>query len=202
MRDYGFIVEVQPVYPVALDDPAKGLRNLAYLSDEFIDALRFAADKARELGLRMDLTIGSGWLYGGSQVRVDQAAGKLRIERVDLPEGEGIQWKTLSSTRWASSASHIYGRPITSSETRTWLHSPAFRATPLDVKAEANVHFLQGVNQLIGHGCPSTAEGVEYRAAGTDSARRHRSRRWSILNRPRPHRSSIVAARKASLPYR
>ena len=354
-------VEVQPVYPVALDDPAHGLRNLRYLSDEFISALRFAADKARELGLRMDLTLGSGWPYGGPSVGIDQAAGKVRIERVavpasaqrvaapaigagehylaaffghedlgglsdgavrlqaghpagevlffiashtgmmvkraaiggegfvlnhydrgaldsyltnvgdrllrafgdhppfaifcdslevyesdwtsdfldqfrarrgydlkpllpalagdaepgapairhdwgetltellherfvepmqewarrnrtkfrmqaygippailstnsrlDLPEGEGVQWRALSSTRWASSASHVYDRPITSSETWTWLHSPSFRATPLDVKAEADLHFLQGVNQLVGHGWPYTAEGVEY----------------------------------------
>ncbi|HTG85752.1 MAG TPA: glycosyl hydrolase [Pyrinomonadaceae bacterium] len=80
----------------------------------------------------------------------------------DLPEGEGAQWKVVRATRWASSASHIYGRPVTSSETWTWLHSPAFRATPLDVKAEADVHFLQGINQLIGHGWPYTAPGVEY----------------------------------------
>lgn len=82
--------------------------------------------------------------------------------RVDLPEGEGAQWKTLSATRWASSASHIYGRPVTSSETWTWLHSPVFRATPLDLKAEADLHFLQGVNQLIGHGWPYNADGTEY----------------------------------------
>ncbi len=354
-------VEVQPVYPVVLDDPGAGIRNLPYLSDDFIDALRFAAEKARELGLRFDLTLGSGWPYGGPQVGAAQAAGKLRIERVpaapqarrvpapgigagerfiaaflehtdlgavqdgavrlperhqggdvrffiasrtgmmvkraavgaegfvlnhydrgaldvylqkvgdrllqafdghppfaifcdslevydsdwttdfleqfrarrgydltphlpalasgagepaeairhdwgqtltellderfvepmqnwartnrtrfrmqaygippatlatsarvDLPEGEGVQWKSLSSTRWASSASHVYDRPITSSETWTWLHSPSFRATPLDVKAEADLHFLQGVNQLIGHGWPYTAEGVDY----------------------------------------
>ena len=43
---------------------------------------------------------------------------------------------------------------MTSSETWTWLHSPVFRATPLDMKAEADLHFLQGVNQLIGHGWP------------------------------------------------
>ena len=73
---------------------------------------------------------------------------------VDLPEGEGSQWRTLSSTRWASSASHLYNRPVTSSETWTWLHSPVFRATPLDMKAEADLHFLQGINQLIGHGWP------------------------------------------------
>ena len=34
-------VEVQPVYPVVLDDPEHGIRNLPYLSDDFIDALRF-----------------------------------------------------------------------------------------------------------------------------------------------------------------
>ncbi len=80
----------------------------------------------------------------------------------DLPEGEGAQWKVVRATRWASSASHIYGRPVTSSETWTWLNSPSFRATPLDVKAEADIHFLQGINQLIGHGWPYTAPGVEY----------------------------------------
>jgi hypothetical protein len=74
---------------------------------------------------------------------------------VDLPEGEGSQWHgAFSFTRWATSASHLYGRPITSSETWTWLHSPSFRATPLDMKAEADTFFLQGINQLVGHGWP------------------------------------------------
>lgn len=72
----------------------------------------------------------------------------------DLPEGEGPQWNEFSFTRWASSASHLYNRPVTSAETWTWLHSPAFRATPLDMKAEADRMFLLGVNQLVGHGYP------------------------------------------------
>ena len=80
----------------------------------------------------------------------------------DLSEGEGHQWNRLTASRWAASANHLYGRPVTSSETWTWLHSPAFRATPLDVKLEADRHFLQGVNQLIGHGWPYTPEGVPY----------------------------------------
>src|SRR5262249_27646781 len=80
----------------------------------------------------------------------------------DLPEGEGSQWRILRASRWASSASHLYGRPLTSSETWTWLHSPAFRASPLDIKAEADQHFLQGINQLVGHGWPYTPESVDY----------------------------------------
>lgn len=68
----------------------------------------------------------------------------------DLPEGEGkatlLMWRQFSDTRWAASAGHLFGKPVISSETWTWLHSPAFRATPLDMKAEADLHFLQGIN--------------------------------------------------------
>ena len=57
--------------------------------------------------------------------------------------------------------------PVTSSETWTWLHSPAFRATPLDMKAEADRHFLQGINQLIGHGWPYSPPARTIRAGGS-----------------------------------
>jgi hypothetical protein len=43
---------------------------------------------------------------------------------------------------------------VTSTETWTYLHSPVFRATPLDMKSQADLYFLQGSNQLIGHGWP------------------------------------------------
>jgi hypothetical protein len=43
---------------------------------------------------------------------------------------------------------------VVSSETWTWLHSPSWAATPLDMKVEVDRHFLQGVNQIIGHGWP------------------------------------------------
>src|SRR5437763_1730429 len=76
--------EVQPVYPLAVDDPQHGFKNLAYLSDEFLDALRFTSQKAKELGLRMDLTLGSGWPYGGPQVPITEAAGSLRIVRTKI----------------------------------------------------------------------------------------------------------------------
>lgn len=76
----------------------------------------------------------------------------------DLPEGEGKatfeMWREFSDTRAAASAGHLFHHPVISSETWTWLHSPAFRATPLDMKAEADLHFLQGINQLVGHGWP------------------------------------------------
>ncbi len=343
--------EVQPTYALELDDAAKGIKNYPYMSAEFLDALTFTGEKAKELGLRMDLTLGSGWPFGGPHIPVELASPRLRVFRgapeampalqpgekpiavfldgkqvavtngkvsvpagasgqatffisshtrqtvkrsavgaegwvlnhydtaaiqahlkvvgepllkalaktppyaifsdslevynsdwtgdflaefqkrrgydltpllpalagdigpktgairhdwgltlselcddkylrpvtawakahgtrfrsqtygippvtlssqrlVDLSEGEGTQWRRFSTTRWASSANHLYGRPVTSSETWTWLHSPVFRATPLDMKAEADLHFLQGVNQLVAHGWPYTPPSV------------------------------------------
>ena len=363
--------EIQPVYPLSLDDPKIGLRNLTYLSDEFIDALSFAAQEGRDQGMRVDVTLGSGWPFGGPHVPVTQAASQIlmykeplapnstsvpaprvgpgerllaifvaegsvdsiqtstlvaqplpnsvaRIEfpaaeaeravlffvqsrtgqqvkrpgiggegfvmdhmsraaldthlsvvgerllqafgdqppdavfsdslevyRADwtddlpdefkrrrgydllpllpslfldtgpqaadirhdwgqtlselvderylapanawarsrgtqfrsqtygfppvtlssnalvaLPEGEGNNWRAFTTTRWATSASHLYDRNVISAEAWTWLHSPSFRATPLDMKAEADILFVQGINQLVGHGWPYTPPGV------------------------------------------
>ncbi|MEV4262418.1 glycosyl hydrolase [Kribbella sp. NPDC049584] len=72
----------------------------------------------------------------------------------DIFEGEGWGWTQIPETRWASSAASIYGRSVVSAEVWTWVHSPSFRATPLDLQGEAHEHFLSGVNQLIGHGWP------------------------------------------------
>ena len=71
-----------------------------------------------------------------------------------LPEGEGPQWRAFSTLRWATSANHVFGNNVTSGETFTWLHSPVFRATPLDMKTEADIDFIMGENQLIFHGWP------------------------------------------------
>lgn len=72
----------------------------------------------------------------------------------DLFEGEGWGWNRITATRWASSAAHLYGLDVVSSEVWTWAHSPSFRATPLDLKGEAHEHLLAGINQFIGHGWP------------------------------------------------
>jgi hypothetical protein len=78
----------------------------------------------------------------------------------DLYEGEGWGWKEITQTRWATSAAHLFDQPVVSSETWTWVHSPSFRATPLDLKGEAHEHLLVGVNHLIGHGWPYSPSGA------------------------------------------
>src|SRR6476646_1436850 len=59
--------EVQPVYPLEIEG------NFPYLSPQFLDAIKFTGEKAHELGLRFDLTLASGWPYGGPHIPIDQA---------------------------------------------------------------------------------------------------------------------------------
>jgi len=79
--------EVATVYPLAVDDPSRGLRNEDYLSAGFLDKVAFAARRARELGLRMDLTLGSGWSFGGPYITPALAATRLRSERREIASG-------------------------------------------------------------------------------------------------------------------
>jgi len=44
-------VEIQPVYPLMLDDESKGVKNLSYLSPEFLDDVRFANDQLDDMVL-------------------------------------------------------------------------------------------------------------------------------------------------------
>ena len=80
--------EVQPTYPLAVDEERPRLTNLKFLSPEFLEAIRFTAEKAKELGLRMDLTLGSGWPYGGPQFSAGEGAGRLLTQVVQAAVGE------------------------------------------------------------------------------------------------------------------
>jgi hypothetical protein len=77
-------VEIQPVYPLMLDDETKGIRNLQYLSPEFLEDVSFANQTARSLGLRVDITLGSGWPYGGPKTTLALAAGRLRVAAIPI----------------------------------------------------------------------------------------------------------------------
>src|SRR5207245_2692337 len=59
-------------------------RNERYLSPEFLEKVAFTSRKARELGLRTDVTIGSGWSYGGPYITPDLASARLRSDRREI----------------------------------------------------------------------------------------------------------------------
>src|SRR5215212_8160429 len=73
-------VEVAYVYPL-------GPATTDFMSDAFLADLRFAADRAHELGLRFDLTLGSGWSFGGPHISTELAARRLHWERREIGPG-------------------------------------------------------------------------------------------------------------------
>ena len=75
----------------------------------------------------------------------------------DVPEGETFSpWDKLEVNtvhrRLASSAAHLYGRPVVSNESFTWLRFPRFTETPEQIKLAADAIFLDGMNQIVNHG--------------------------------------------------
>ena len=69
------------LYPVALDDPDKGIVNQRFGSAEFLDTFAYAARKAGSLGLRFSVNGGTGWPFGGPTVGPEDAAQRLREVR-------------------------------------------------------------------------------------------------------------------------
>ncbi len=72
-------VELAFEYPQVVDDPAKGLTNQPFLSPAMLDDVRYAQSEGTKLGLRVDVTLGSGWPYGGPSTALAEAAGQLRV---------------------------------------------------------------------------------------------------------------------------
>ncbi len=74
-------------YPLVLDDPSKDLKNLPFLSPEMLDDVAYAQSEGRKLGLRIDLTLCSGWPYGGPSVPLEEAVGRLRVAQLPVAAG-------------------------------------------------------------------------------------------------------------------
>lgn len=70
------------LYPVALDDPERGIANERFGSREFLKTFAHAARQAAALGLRFSINGGTGWPYGGPTVSGPDAAQQLREVRM------------------------------------------------------------------------------------------------------------------------
>lgn len=75
----------------------------------------------------------------------------------DIPEGETfgdhrvLEVNTIHR-RFAASAGHVYGRPVISNETFTWLKRPRFTETLEEMKAAVDAVFCDGINMIVNHG--------------------------------------------------
>ncbi len=80
-------VEIANLYALALDDTSTGFRNTPFLSQEHIETLRFAAQEARRLGLRIDVTLGSGWPFGGPTFPLLRLPANFASNRASIESG-------------------------------------------------------------------------------------------------------------------
>ena len=80
-------VLICPTYPIAVDDPAKGIHNQPYLSADFLDVLNSVLAISKKLGLTVDMVLGTGWPYGGPSVSVADSAQMLRRVTVQADSG-------------------------------------------------------------------------------------------------------------------
>ena len=99
---------------------------------------------------------------------------------VDIPEIEGFgltdfgikglrtdpkftraNYSDLSTLKYASSAAHVTGKPLTSSETFTWL-TEHFRTSLSQMKPDMDLMFVAGVNHMFFHGTTYTPDNVAW----------------------------------------
>lgn len=84
-------VLIVPAYPVAVDDPSRGIRNQKYLSPEFLSVLKSVTRSSEQLGLSVDIELGTGWPYGGPSVSLDDSVHTMRA----IPLPAGTRWSEI-----------------------------------------------------------------------------------------------------------
>lgn len=79
-------VEITPIYG------AKGFEKqyLQFLSPEWMNILHHTVDRANTLGLGVDMNTGTGWPFGGPQIKPENAATKLITQQYKLKAGEKL----------------------------------------------------------------------------------------------------------------
>lgn len=107
------------------------------------------------------------WAAGNGLQTMVEAHGSmtdtLRAYAIaDVPDGETI-WEykerhevNIRNRRVASSAAHIYGKPVAAAESYTWLRMPRFLVKPWMIKAASDAIYLDGINQIRNHGYSSS----------------------------------------------
>jgi hypothetical protein len=101
------------------------------------------------------------WAHAHGSLSRDQAHGSPAnlvdlYATADIPETEifgSVDDSNVPMNKLSSSAAHLTGRRLASSESFTWLNEP-FQATLSQVKQAADYLFLTGVNHIFFHGIP------------------------------------------------
>ncbi|WP_227013635.1 glycosyl hydrolase [Paenibacillus psychroresistens] len=77
-------VEIQITYPLQEDSEELGIKNRPFFSPEFFEMLDYTLTAAEEMGLFVDMTLCSGWPFGGPFVPTDMAPEILIPYQIDV----------------------------------------------------------------------------------------------------------------------
>ncbi|MBD0254752.1 MAG: glycoside hydrolase, partial [Cytophagales bacterium] len=84
-------VEIAPIYGAVGHEN----RYLPYLSPQWLAMLDFTVQKAGSLGMGVDLTMGTGWPFGGPHITPQHAATRLVIQKYSLKAGQALAEKLV-----------------------------------------------------------------------------------------------------------
>lgn len=79
-------VEIAPIYGVKGEED----NFIDYLSPKWMQMLDYTIKTADSLGMQVDLTLGTGWPYGGPQVTPEYAATKLITQTYNVKKGKKL----------------------------------------------------------------------------------------------------------------
>jgi hypothetical protein len=148
-------VEVSYVYPLVEQPTRLG-------SEEFLADLAYAADVAEGLGLRFDVTLGSGWSFGGPHIGPEHAARRLRWERREIGP-DGFQ---LDGGRQAWPGDELIGVYLGAGSLQE--EPVAYAALPLGPDDTVQVPAGVGTRVLLTATAGLTGQNVKRAAAGAE----------------------------------
>lgn len=82
-------MEITPIYGVKGNEA----NEIPFLSARWMEMLQYTEDEAARMGMQIDMNTGTGWPFGGPEVGIEDAAGKLIITEYDLKGGEQLKEK-------------------------------------------------------------------------------------------------------------
>ncbi|MGA2246144.1 MAG: glycosyl hydrolase [Verrucomicrobiota bacterium] len=88
------------------------LREIPYLSPRWLAMMGYTVDEAAQLGLGVDMTLGSGWCFGGPTVSDHDANASVVVHTFKVAAGGTITNLPSSGTVQALVAFSSAGRPI------------------------------------------------------------------------------------------
>ncbi len=80
-------LEITPIYGVQGNDS----NEVDFLSDRWMELYSHTQSEGNRLGINIDMNTGTGWPFGGPEVSVEDAAGRLLIKEYSLKTGEQLK---------------------------------------------------------------------------------------------------------------